>query len=249
MWKVVVENYSCVGIVLAGVATSYAHQIVCLNIRHSNRCFSHHFPSFSKNQFTFWWWLQWLPPPFLEKSAGNTMLNALATATRWHTSLTADGCHMVPGCLQLQLRSVRACRAWRPGWEWGHNHHMNGDKPPAIAAVLRGSFFLGGTRVMQLWPQLWPRTKSQLIHRWLWSNIGASHPIRQDQWFRALAVMDTKAFQPDLVTFTSIASSCAKALQWQSDVALLSSLQNSATEIDAWISQQPMVAINEAIGF
>ena len=61
--------------------------------------------------------------------------------------------------------------------------------------------------------------------------------IRQDQWFRALAVLDTQGFQADLVTFTSIASSCAKALQWQADVALLSSLQNSATEIDAWISQ------------
>ncbi|CAL1142299.1 unnamed protein product [Cladocopium goreaui] len=95
----------------------------------------------------------------------NTMLNALATATRWHTSLTL-------------MDAI-----WSPD-AFSYNSALS---------ALQGL---------------------------------------EDQWFRALAVMDTKAFQPDLVTFTSIASSCAKALQWQSDVALLSSLQNSATEID-----------------
>eukprot|EP00435_Cladocopium_sp_Y103_P033952 s2279_g8.t1 len=95
----------------------------------------------------------------------NTMLNALATATFWHSSLT----------LLDAMWSDASTDAF------------------SYNSVLRGL---------------------------------------EDQWFRALAVMDTNGFQADLVTFTSVASSCAKALQWQSDVALLSSLQNSATEID-----------------
>lgn len=42
---------------------------------------------------------------------------------------------MVPGCLQLQLRSVRAAGLGGQVGMGSQPPYMNGDKPPAIAAV------------------------------------------------------------------------------------------------------------------
>eukprot|EP00434_Breviolum_minutum_P035784 symbB.v1.2.031687.t1/scaffold3706.1/size51673/1 len=55
-----------------------------------------------------------------------------------------------------------------------------------------------------------------------------------DCWFRSLDFLTCADWRmhPDMVTYTSIASSCSKALQWQSDLTLLSSLQTSAVQID-----------------
>ena len=72
------------------------------------------------------------PPPFPEKSAGNTMLNALATATHWHTSLTLLDAIWSPDAFSYNS-ALSALQGLEARWEWGHNHHMNGDKPPAIA--------------------------------------------------------------------------------------------------------------------
>ncbi|CAK9095803.1 unnamed protein product [Durusdinium trenchii] len=60
------------------------------------------------------------------------------------------------------------------------------------------------------------------------------HQLEATQWSRALGIWgEIQADVRDVVTFASIASSCAKARQWRHELRLLSSLWGSACELDA----------------